>query len=486
MPDNIQALPFPNSQFPETDCTPQSAAAITLALALGLAGAGLGALFVCAHWSIALAAGLIVVVLSAMESAAFLLMVIFSMPLAWLVKGHNVLLAMHGLVVVGFFFGRFLRGNLHLRRLLGSRVSRASFSFWCAAAVPVLLRKGALTIDSARAVYELGTYVGFYFVVLAWLDSQERIRRVLWLVLLSAAVTSMFAVYQQIAGGYSSLWLTMMPPDDVVAMPWAGRSTSFLGHPNSLAFYLNLALPLALACYLRGQRKWKKLGGWTLGLGFLALLSTQSVGGLVAFLSTLILGVLCFARNRKKAFAYLVGITALAGSLYLLKSVLNPTHTQESLGIDLVMRLLFWGTAWSSFVHSPVFGIGWGNFVRLYGADPSLFFASLPAVGFEVHNIYLQLLAETGLVGFVSFLYLVRQSWRQARYQLHESEDFLDLALAFGVLGALLTLLLHGFIDVPFFAQSGLLLWSLFGLLVANGRLRYQSGFGTETSKVNG
>jgi putative inorganic carbon (HCO3(-)) transporter len=133
--------------------------------------------------------------------------------------------------------------------------------------------------------------------------------------------------------------------------------------------------------------------------------------------------------------------------------------------------LLLWSTAWDEFMHSPVFGVGWGNFLAPYGGDIPF----LPGLG-EPHNLYLQLLAETGLVGLVTFFNLVVQSWRQARCQLTSSRDFLNLASAFGVLGALLSVLVHGSIDIPFFAQSGTLLWVLLALLVASDRLRQGSG----------
>ena len=125
-------------------------------------------------------------------------------------------------------------------------------------------------------------------------------------------------------------------------------------------------------------------------------------------------------------------------------------------------------------------GVGWGNFVLLYGSDLSSFSALIPPGVFEVHNIYLQLLAETGLVGFVAFFYLVVQSWRQARRQLRSSLDFLDAALAFGVLGALLSVLVHGFVDFLFQVspQFGTLFWVLLALLVASAELQGKSAVG--------
>jgi O-antigen ligase len=483
MANNPQDCLFPSPRVPVSGDPLEGFRGHKIALALGLVASGAAALFICAHWSVALAGAVAVLVLSAMESEAFLLFVMFLMPFAWVLKGevpvHNVLLALHALVVVGFFAGRWLRGQAHIRHLFRSTLSRASLWFLCAVAAPLMFRKGALTIDSARAVYELATYVGFYFVVLAWADSRERIHKTLWLVLGSTVLTAVFALYQQIIGGFSSLFLFLNPPDDFT-VPWAGRSPSFLGHPNSFALYLNLVLPFALACFVRGRGKWKKLGGWTLGLGILALLSTQSVGGISTFVVMLVLAILYFVRSRKKRLVLLAGICALVFLFYLLGPILNPAHTGDSVGPDVVMRLLLWDTAWGFFMHSPIWGVGWGNFVLLYSSDLSSISSFLTPAVFEVHNIYLQLLAETGLVGFVTFFYLVIQSWRQARRQLSSSLDFFDLALAFGVLGALLSLLVQGSIDVPFFAQFGTLLWVLLALLVASGRLQRNSVAGRD------
>jgi putative inorganic carbon (HCO3(-)) transporter len=328
------------------------------------------------------------------------------------------------------------------------------------------------------------TFVGFYFVILAWVDSPQRMRKVLWTLLISTLATSVFAVLQQLIGGYTSLWLYLNPQDEYPE-PWAGRSTSFLSHPNTLACYLNLVLPFALACCLLARGKWKKLGWWTLGLGILALLSSQSVGGLVAFASILVLAIFTFAGSRKQKGTLLAGLVAAVSVLYLLKSILNPVHTSEMVGFDAFSRLLLWGIAWNSFIHSPVVGVGWGGFSGLYGSELTSFSAWMPAGVSEVHNIYLQLLAETGLVGATAFFWLVVHSWRQARIQLRRASDSIDSALAFGVLGGLLSVLVHGFVDVPFRPQPGTLFWVLLALLVASIRMRSRlNGEGLEPSEA--
>jgi O-antigen ligase len=417
-----------------------------------------------------------------MESEPFLLLVVFFTPLEWVLQidapVRNVPVALRSLVVVGFFAGRLLRGHAGIRHLFRPAVARASLLFFCAAAASTILEQGGLSHESGRAIYELFTFVGFSFVVLAWVDSQQRMRRVLWTVLCSTVVTAGFAVYQQIVGGYTSLWLYLTPQDEY-SSPWAGRSPSFLGHPNTLACYLNLVLPFALACYVLGQGKWKKLGGLTLGLGFLALLCSQSVGGLMAFVAILVLAIFYFARSPKKRLVLLSGLFGSACLLYLLRNILNPTHTEGMIGFDAISRLMLWGTAWDYFIHSPLLGIGWGNFVGLYGTDLSSFSDWIAPSVSELHNVYLQLLAETGLLGFFAFSNLIIQSWRQARSQLRSSLDFPGSALAFGVMGALLSILVHGFVDVPFRPQSGTLLWMLIALLVASSRIQGKSAMGT-------
>lgn len=64
-------------------------------------------------------------------------------------------------------------------------------------------------------------------------------------------------------------------------------------------------------------------------------------------------------------------------------------------------RFKLWGRAWNLFCENPIFGIGWGNF-RLHLTDTYNPFNDGQLS--NAHNNYLQMLCETGIVGFLLFV----------------------------------------------------------------------------------
>ncbi len=56
-------------------------------------------------------------------------------------------------------------------------------------------------------------------------------------------------------------------------------------------------------------------------------------------------------------------------------------------------RLALWNHAWDLFVQNPILGVGWGNFSKTVIGSVTV------QTEMETHNIYLQLLSETGIVG---------------------------------------------------------------------------------------
>ena len=68
-------------------------------------------------------------------------------------------------------------------------------------------------------------------------------------------------------------------------------------------------------------------------------------------------------------------------------------------------RFELYAWAWKLFREHPLFGIGWGMY-RTTVVGNVTFRAVL-----DTHNIYLQLLAETGLIGFLVFVTLFLYMW---------------------------------------------------------------------------
>jgi putative inorganic carbon (hco3(-)) transporter len=456
---------------------------------LGLLGAVLVVVFVLAHWSFAFLCGIAIVALAAFDSEPFLLGVVFLIPVSWIatislpIGGAadrvDVPTAVRLLVVGGFFAGRLVRDPHSVVASLKEPLTKLSFLLAAVTFASLIFGGYGSTFGSLKAMVRLLSYIGFYLFLLLWVNSRNRLRKVALTVLVSAIFVTAFGIFQEIVGDYTSLWFFLNPPTDFLE-PMGHRAPSFFANCNFFAGYLNLVLPFSLASWVLGEGRWKRLGAWTTGLGAVGLLCTQSLGGLVSFGGALVLAIFCFAGSWKKRLVLLATLCLLATGFYLAKGTLNPSHQGETLAYDQAIRVVLWGVAWNFFASSPLLGVGWGNFTELYG--PSVTGISwIPAGQFEVHNIYLQLLAETGLVGFGVFFLLIFCAVKEAFRQLRCSVRTLEKALAFGLLGAILTVLLHGFVDFFFLVspQYGTQFWVLLALLVV-GR-RTVCGLGTAT-----
>jgi O-antigen ligase len=451
-------------------------------LLLGGFAATLAALFVTANWSAALFGALVIVAFSAIESEPFLLFIILLLPIGWFAKINlplggdaarlDIPAAVRLLVVGGFFAGRLWRGELHLRDLLKPQLTRASLILLAAALASLMLGTGGFTYGSLKANVRLFSYVGFYFFILSWANSRKRVRMIVIAILASTILLAVFGILQEIVRDYTFLWNYLNPPEDWF-LPMEGRVPSFLNYSTTLAGYLNLVLPFALACCILVKGGvLRNLSAWTLGLGLLCLAFTQTRAAMVGFGCVVILAIIYFCQSWKRRLVLLIGFVALAAGGAILASALNPDHLTLNAngGEDIVTRLMLWTIAVRLFLASPVFGVGYGNYVEMYGSYISVSWIPKGILG--VHNTYLQFLAETGLVGFTAFGFLVFRAGRQALHQMYLSISGFDRALAFGTLGAILTILVQGCVDFLFgvSSQFGTLFWMWLALLVINSR----------------
>ena len=127
------------------------------------------------------------------------------------------------------------------------------------------------------------------------------------------------------------------------------------------------------------------------------------------------------------------------------------------------------------FWNQPFLGAGPGSFAHSYVNEAFLGYAGQFNLG--AHNIYLQTLAETGLVGFAALAWLCAAFYRYSFRLVKQLRDSYWRALALG-LTALQTAFLVSFlvgaplsrdiVSVPF--------WGVFGALPAIGALAADHG----------
>ncbi len=235
-------------------------------------------------------------------------------------------------------------------------------------------------------------------------------------------------------------------PSDVAGSGEAGRLAGSYGDPNFLAAGLvpGIALAVGLAATTRvpSRRGWLVACAVVLAAG---LLASGSRGGLLAAV-TITIGTLLVARgHRRKIVAVLVTVLAL-GVVWMVASSSSSNldrlrHFGTGNGrVDLWTIALRMGRA------HPVHGVGLGGFpdasadyLRRPGRLQSGRLGAQLVLGkpHEAHNSYLQLFAETGLVGLGLFIAAVvlslRASWMAAQ-RFEHAGDLRYATLAWSVL----------------------------------------------------
>jgi O-antigen ligase len=135
-----------------------------------------------------------------------------------------------------------------------------------------------------------------------------------------------------------------------------------------------------------------------------------------------------------------------------LTDLLNQPITDENFAI--IERLAHWEAARRMWERAPWLGVGPGNYATIY---PEV---NLPrweeALG-HAHNIYLNLLAESGLAGLVAYLLLWSSIlvwlWRCRRHVgdgrsgIEADPEAWTTALIIGVIGMVCHLSIHNFFD---------------------------------------
>jgi O-antigen ligase len=274
------------------------------------------------------------------------------------------------------------------------------------------------------------------------------------------------------------------------------RAFGSFGQPNPFGGFMGLMLPLALAAALGyGWRWWRRIGGprrqpWALALAafYFACAALLAAGVLMSWSRGAWLGaaasavVLVFAAPRRWWVGALLVALLAAGAGGMAALGLLPTSItdrvasafSETFSITdvrgvaitgenyaLVERLAHWQAAVNMATAHPWLGVGFGNYEAAY-PEYRLIAWRFP-LG-HAHNYYLNVLAETGMIGVASFagtwLLVLWLTWRTRAHR-----DLQAHLMAAGLLGAWAYLAVHSLTDNLFVNNLFIHVGCMLGLL---------------------
>ena len=142
------------------------------------------------------------------------------------------------------------------------------------------------------------------------------------------------------------------------------------------------------------------------------------------------------------------------------------SHSEADTSVS--MRMDMWEAAIAMFVDHPVLGIGWGAFKHVYPVYNELI-QEAGIVIFHAHNMYLNVLAETGMAGLgFGLWFFFGNAWYAIRYVRSHAAHTFSRSLAMTLAAAVLSLGISGMSDYDLFSTQISLTFWLMSALFAN------------------
>ncbi|MGD1152452.1 MAG: O-antigen ligase family protein [Syntrophales bacterium] len=266
-------------------------------------------------------------------------------------------------------------------------------------------------------------YFIIYFIAVNHLRGKKQIERFLFTILVVCFVVCIVAIYQVPVGGR-------------VSAPFEGPE----GEPNTLGGYLVLMLSIVLGLLLSydGSRKQKIFLGTLSFFILISLAATLSRASWVSLIP-MVMSLLYFSKRKWPIIVALI-IIVLVSSFILPKSVkerVSFTFTQPKEQGQITVGTTRLDTSTSSRVQS------WKDVLE---KD----FVSQPILGYGITGYrfldaqYPRVLAETGLLGFITFFILLFSIYMNALYTYRGTADSLFSGLSLGYLAGFTAMVTHG------------------------------------------
>lgn len=344
-----------------------------------------------------------------------------------------------------------------------------------------------------------------FFSLIECLHTQRRLLLLLWSFLGSVLLVGVDGIFQYVFK-FDFIFHNLYSSD--------GRVSACFSHPNDFGSYLIVVVPLCLSLFVWSQfwKPGREAGdplmnrsrlGWAAVILFVLSLTclglTFSRGAWIAFVISMMF--VAITNFRKVYFPALVivlffvifypmigpnrNVTFVTDDIIQERIKKADRENRTDLKVDDVYKMklemkdtkfllkrfsgtgrsVFWQEALDIFLSSPVVGTGLNTYMAVVPKFKI-------AWGQYPHNCYLQMAAETGILGLGGFLWVMGALSTLVWKSLKTMVSSFHVALVVGLFAGILAFWVHGALDTNFYSLSlGNLMWIVMGWIVAIIRL---------------
>jgi O-antigen ligase len=307
------------------------------------------------------------------------------------------------------------------------------------------------------------TYIGIFFLIINNTKNKKQFSFIINTIIFLGSFISIFGIIQKYSYSGRVYWFDASGSAPTPFGPFVNR--------NNFAGYINMIIPLSLGYSLVDMPLAKRLIYiFSTGVMSLALFLSESRAGILVCILAIAFLLLLFRskeemKNRTKyIFLLFIIVFCLFIAFVDMGAILARFHT---LFKEEVFVVFGHGYSWLNILRIwqdyPVFGIGLGSF----GSISNMFKTEATQVlSTYAHNDYLQLLSETGILGF-SFLtiFFILYFKSVVKKWLSRHNSFV-VCLSLGGLASVFATLIYSLLDFNLHIPANTLLFFIIMALV--------------------
>lgn len=307
----------------------------------------------------------------------------------------------------------------------------------------------------------------FFLIFVQVIKTKKDLQKILYGLGISALAISFFAIYQKITGNF--IPVKMWQPEET------RRVTSFFTSPNAVGLFLAPIIMIYFGWLF--ENKFKnfvpilfKISVLTASI--IAIVFTVSQGTfaglIIAFIFFICLAIKITNPSIlyiKKFVVFILLIIPLLFSIIYFQNQQINKYTEKIINSPSTQnRIVLWQGSFEFLKRNPknfIFGAGIFGFPEIQEKfreplkmEPLIY----------PHNIFLNFWMDIGLLGMLCFVWLIISFFIKIKKSFSKEKNIFYI----GIAAAIITIIIHGLIDAPYFKNDlSLLFWIILGIFIS-------------------